>query len=67
MAITLFGMVAIGYLFTRMTVAERVVAFIAAMCLIGEFQYSDWIGYALAIVSFVWQWRTRPVPVAAAA
>jgi TRAP-type uncharacterized transport system fused permease subunit len=66
-AIGLFGIVAIGFLFTRLTLMERIVAFIAALCLLGEFQYSDWLGYALTIGSLVWQWRKRPAPVAAAA
>jgi TRAP transporter 4TM/12TM fusion protein len=66
-AIGLFGMVAIGFLFARMTLAERVVAFLAALCLLGEFQYSDWVGYALAIAIVAWQWRQRRrVAVAAA-
>jgi TRAP transporter 4TM/12TM fusion protein len=58
-AIGLFGMAAIGYLFTRMTPAERVIAFAAALCLLGEFRYSDWVGYAVALVILVWQWRQR--------
>ncbi len=66
-AIALFGMVAIGYLFTRMTVLERVAAFVAALCLLGEFQYSDWVGFALALACVVWQWRQKPRAVAAAA
>ena len=59
-AIALFGMVAIGFLFTRMSVAERVATFIAAACLLGEFQYSDYVGFALAIAIWFWQWRQRP-------
>jgi TRAP transporter 4TM/12TM fusion protein len=58
-AIGLFGIVAIGYLFTRLSIAERVVAFISAICLFGEFDYSDWVGYVLAIAIIVWQWRKR--------
>ncbi len=58
-AIGLFGMVAIGFLFTRMTLVERVVTFLAALCLLGEFQYSDWVGFALAIAIVAWQWRQR--------
>jgi TRAP-type uncharacterized transport system fused permease subunit len=65
-AIGLFGMVAIGYLFTRMTPAERVIAFVAALCLLGEFQYSDWVGYALALAILAWQWRQRSRSAAAA-
>jgi TRAP transporter 4TM/12TM fusion protein len=66
-AIGLFGIVAIGFLFTRLSIAERVVAFVAAIFLFGEFAYSDWIGYAMAIVIVVWQWRKRAsvAPVAA--
>jgi TRAP transporter 4TM/12TM fusion protein len=59
-AIALFGMVAIGFLYTRMSLAERVVAFVAALCLLGEFQYSDWLGFALTVAIVVWQWRQRP-------
>ncbi len=65
-AIGLFGMVAIGFLFTRMTVAERVISFAASLCLLGEFHYSDWAGYTLAIAVVIWQWRKRPAPAAAA-
>jgi TRAP-type uncharacterized transport system fused permease subunit len=65
-AIGLFGTVAIGYLFARMTLAERVIAFLAALCLLGEFQYSDWVGYALALAILAWQWRRRPRPAATA-
>jgi TRAP transporter 4TM/12TM fusion protein len=59
-SIGLFGMVAIGFLFTRMTVAERVISFVAALCLFGEFQYSDWVGFALAVAIIGWQWHKRP-------
>ena len=59
-AIGLFGMVAIGFLFTRMALIERLVAFAAALCLLGEFQYSDAIGYLLGAASVAWQWRQRP-------
>jgi TRAP transporter 4TM/12TM fusion protein len=66
-AIGLFGMVAIGFLFTRMSVTERVLAFAAAFCLLGEFQYSDLIGYLLAVALVLWQWRRRAPVVAAPA
>jgi TRAP transporter 4TM/12TM fusion protein len=61
-AIGLFGMVAIGFLFTRMSLAERAVAFAAALFLLGEFDYSDPLGYALAILVVLWQWRKRASP-----
>jgi TRAP transporter 4TM/12TM fusion protein len=66
-AIGLFGMVAIGFLFTRMSAIERVVAFIAAGCLLGEFHYSDWVGFGVAVLVVFWQWRKKPAPVAATA
>jgi TRAP-type uncharacterized transport system fused permease subunit len=58
-AIGLFGMVAIGFLFTRMTLAERIAAFIAALCLLGDFAFSDVAGFTLSIACVVWQWRQR--------
>ncbi len=66
-AIGLFGMVAIGFLFTRMTILERIITFVAALCLLGEFPYSDWIGFALAAAIMVWDWRRKPVSDAVAA
>ncbi|MBX9710618.1 MAG: TRAP transporter permease [Xanthobacteraceae bacterium] len=66
-AIGLFGMVAIGFLFTRMSVIERAAAFLAAGLLLGEFPYSDEIGFVVAIAVMVWQWRKRPAPVAVTA
>ena len=47
-AIALFGMVAIGYLFGRLSLVERLVAFIASVFILGEFPYSDLLGYILA-------------------
>ncbi|MBR1220891.1 TRAP transporter permease [Bradyrhizobium sp. U87765 SZCCT0131] len=58
-AIGLFGIVAIGFLFTRLSVLERVVAFAAAICLFGEFAYSDVVGYVVGALVVAWQWRTR--------
>jgi TRAP-type uncharacterized transport system fused permease subunit len=66
-AIGLFGIVAIGFLFTRMTVLERAVALGAALCLLGEFAYSDTLGFALTVAIGLWQWRQRPRAVAATA
>jgi TRAP-type uncharacterized transport system fused permease subunit len=59
-AIGLFGMVAIGFLFARMTLIERVVAFAAALCLLGDFRFSDTAGFALTMAIVLWQWRQRP-------
>ncbi|WP_257167470.1 TRAP transporter permease [Bradyrhizobium sp. SRS-191] len=65
-SIGLFGMVAIGFLYTRMTVVERLVAFGASVCLLGEFPYSDVLGFVLAVVIVAWQWRQRPSATVAA-
>ena len=62
-----FGVVAIGFLFTRLTWGGQVVAFIAALCLLGDFQYSDTAGFTLAAAVALWQWRQRSRPAAAAA
>lgn len=59
-SIALFGMVAIGFLFTRLTLLERVVAFGAAMCLLGDFPFSDTAGFVLSAAIVLWQWRQRP-------
>jgi len=66
-AIGLFGMVAIGFLFTRMTLVERCLSFVAALCLLGEFRFSDTAGFVLAIAVVLWQWRQRSRSAAAAA
>jgi TRAP transporter 4TM/12TM fusion protein len=64
LAIGMFGVVAIGFLFARLSVLERVVAFASALCLLGEFQYSDPIGAVIAIGVIAWQWRKRARPAA---
>jgi TRAP-type uncharacterized transport system fused permease subunit len=66
-AIGLFGIVAIGFLFVRLTLLERFVAFIAALCLLGDFRFSDTVGFALTVLIVLWQWRQRPRAVVAAA
>lgn len=60
-AIALFGMVAIGFLFTRLTLLERAVALGAAMCLLGDFPFSDTAGFVLSAAIVLWQWRQRPL------
>jgi TRAP-type uncharacterized transport system fused permease subunit len=57
-AIGLFGMVAIGFLFTRMTLARTRVALVAALCLLGDFRSATPRLYARAAV-VLWQWRQR--------
>jgi hypothetical protein len=50
-------MVAIGFLFTRMTRPERIAAFIAALGLLGEFRFSGETGFTPAIAGALWSWR----------
>jgi TRAP transporter 4TM/12TM fusion protein len=66
-AIVLFGMVAIGFLFTRMSLFERAVTFVAALCLLGDFRFSNTAGLVLTVAVVLQQWRQRPRNVAAAA
>ncbi|MDI1267068.1 MAG: TRAP transporter permease [bacterium] len=66
-AIGLFGVVAIGFLFTRLTWPEIAVAFAAALCLLGDFPFSDTAGFTLATAVLIWQWRRRPRNAVAAA
>ncbi|MBP2429639.1 TRAP transporter 4TM/12TM fusion protein [Bradyrhizobium japonicum] len=66
-AIGLFGIVAIGFLFTRLTFIEILVAFGAALCLLGDFPFSDTAGFTLAAAVVLWQWRQRPRNAVAAA
>jgi TRAP-type uncharacterized transport system fused permease subunit len=58
-AIGLFGVVAIGFLFTRLTWIEQGVALAASLCLLGDFQFSDTAGFTLAAAVVLWQWRQR--------
>ena len=55
----MFGIVAIGFLFTRLTLIELAVAYIAALCLLGDFRFSDTAGFTLAAAILLWQWRQR--------
>jgi TRAP transporter 4TM/12TM fusion protein len=66
-AIGLFGMVAIGFLFARLTLPERILAFVAALCLLGDFRFSDSAGFLLTVACVIWQWRQRPRNLVAAA
>ncbi|MGH6714171.1 MAG: TRAP transporter permease [Bradyrhizobium sp.] len=66
-AIGLFGIVAIGFLFTRLTWAEIALASVAALCLLGDFPFSDTAGLTLAAVVVLWQWRQRSRSAVAAA
>jgi TRAP-type uncharacterized transport system fused permease subunit len=56
---TFKALVAIGFLLARLTLAERAVAFIGALCLLGDFRFSDTAGFILTAVVVLWQWRQR--------
>ena len=58
-AIGLFGVIAIGFLFSRLTLWERLLAMAAALCLLGDFRFSDTLGFALTLLVVIWQWRQR--------
>jgi TRAP-type uncharacterized transport system fused permease subunit len=66
-AIGLFGIVAIGFLYTRLTLLELAVASVAALCLLGDFAFSDTLGFILSAAVVIWQWRQRPRSAVAAA
>jgi TRAP transporter 4TM/12TM fusion protein len=66
-AIGLFGVVAIGFLFTRLSWLEAAAALAGGLCLLGEFDFSDTIGLALAAAVVLWQWRQRARNAVAAA
>jgi TRAP-type uncharacterized transport system fused permease subunit len=66
-AIGLFGIVAIGFLYTRLAFLELAVASVAALCLLGDFPFSDTAGFILAAAVVIWQWRQRPRDAVAAA
>ena len=42
-------------------------AAVAALCLLGEFRFSDTLGFALTVAIVLWQWRQRPRRAVAAA
>jgi len=66
-AIGLFGLVAIGFLFTRLSLLERVVAFAAALCFARRFSPERHGRLRADGAIVLWQWRQRPPAVAAAA
>ena len=47
--------------------AELALAFVAALCLLGDFRFSDTLGFALAATLVLWQWRQRARSAVAAA
>jgi TRAP transporter 4TM/12TM fusion protein len=60
--VVMSGVAAIGFLFARTTLAERVLAGLSAGFLIGDFPWSDQIGLALAALVGLLNIRRRAVP-----
>jgi TRAP-type uncharacterized transport system fused permease subunit len=66
--VAMSGVAAIGYLFARTTLAERVLAGIAAALIMGSFPWSDESGLALAAAVTAMNWlRARKTRLAAPA
>ncbi len=66
LAIVLWGMAAIGYLWTPLKWLERGWVAIASVMLVAAIPLTDEIGFAMATVFFVWhRWQARRGPVAA--
>jgi TRAP transporter 4TM/12TM fusion protein len=62
-AIGLWGMATIGYFRARLTVLERIWAFLAAATLVAALPLTDEIGLAACMALVAWiYWRTRTVP-----
>jgi hypothetical protein len=38
---------------------ELAIALVAALCLLGDFRFSDTAGFTLAAAALIWQWRQR--------
>ena len=70
-AIGLWGAAAIGFLRTRLNLAERAVAAVAALFLVVAITWTDWVGFGLGALFLAWHlWRSRgaaPTPPAAPA
>jgi TRAP-type uncharacterized transport system fused permease subunit len=60
LAIALWGAAAIGFLRTRLNIVERLFAFVAASFLVAAAPWTDYVGFALSVVSIAWQfWQAR--------
>ncbi|NMG72494.1 TRAP transporter permease [Parazoarcus communis] len=60
LAVTLWGIAVVGYFRSPMNVIERVLAFVAASCLVVAMPITDEIGFGLAAVVLGWHiWRSR--------
>jgi TRAP transporter 4TM/12TM fusion protein len=63
LAISLWAVMTIGYLWQPVDLLWRVFAFVAAALLVAAVPFTDEIGFAMAAVFITWQWfRNRQVP-----
>jgi TRAP-type uncharacterized transport system fused permease subunit len=63
LGIALWGAAVVGFLFTRLAVWERIVAFAAGVLLVLALPLTDEIGWALAASWIGWHWwRARGIP-----
>jgi TRAP-type uncharacterized transport system fused permease subunit len=63
LAIGMWGMATVGHFRTRLTVPERLWAFIAAAFLVAALPLTDEIGFAGCLGFLAWHyWRTRTAP-----
>ena len=56
LAISLWAVMTIGYLWQPVRMAGRVFAFIAAALLVAAVPFTDETGFAMSAVFFLWQW-----------
>lgn len=65
--IVLWGACVVGFLFARLAIWERVLAFLAGVLLVLALPWTDEIGWAITVLWIGWHWwRTRNVPAAPA-
>ena len=63
LAISLWAVMTIGYLWQPVALLWRVFAFAAAALLVAAIPFTDEIGFAMAAVFIIWQWfKNRTVP-----
>lgn len=65
--IVLWGACVVGFLFARLAIWERVLAFLAGVLLVLALPWTDEIGWAITVLWIGWHWwRTRNAPAAQA-
>ena len=63
LAISLWAVMTIGYLWQPVSLLWRVFAFVAAALLVAAVPFTDETGFAMAAVFIIWQWfKNRKVP-----